>query len=416
MKKWLLMIAVAALLSAVGFAYVRGDLQLPRDHNATAEAEEEDAASPKADVSALPVTVAVVKPAAFVETVMVTGSLVPREEILVAAEIEGQRIVSLSAEEGDYVNEGDLLATLESSTLRAQQAQNLAAIARADAAIAQAKSLIAESEARLYEAEASLKRAEPLRKDGHVSQAVFDQREALARTARAQAMSAKNGLALAEAEKKQAEARGRELEWQLSKTDVRAPHSGLISRRTARIGALVSSTRDPLFVLIANAEIELDAEVPEAKISRLKIGQTARITVSGGETVTGTVRLISPEVNKASRLGHVRVFLGRNPNLRVGAFARGTIETSRSNGLAVPQSAVLYRATDAGQRALVQRIRNDRIETVEVTIGAIASGLAEITSGLEEGDIVVAKSGTFLRDGDIVRPVMPAPKVSEAGQ
>jgi RND family efflux transporter MFP subunit len=415
MKKWLLAIALAAVLSVVGLAYVHGDLQLTREHKEAAPQKETSPAKARDDVG-LPVSVAVVEPALFVETVMVTGSLVPREEIIIAAEIEGQRIVSLSAEEGDYVKAGDLLATLEDSTLRAQQAQNDAAIARADAAIAQAQSLIVEANARLDEAEANLERAKPLRASGHISQAIFDQREAAARTARAQATSAKNGLALAEAEKNQAEAQGRELEWRLSKTEIRAPVSGLISRRTARIGGLVSSTRDPLFLIIADAEIELDAEVPEAKISRLKIGQTATISASGGPAVTGTVRLISPEVDKASRLGHVRIFLGANPDLRVGAFARGTVETSRTTGLAVPQSAVLYQTSDNSQRAYVQRIKDNRIETVEVEIGSIASGLMEITSGLEEGDVVVAKSGTFLRNGDIVRPITPAPKVSEAGR
>lgn len=413
MKKWLLMIAVAAVLTTAGFAYVHGDLQLAHKQ---AVPRKEAVQSRTAASSALPVSVAVVEPETFVETVMVTGSLVPREQILIAAEIEGQRIVSLSAEEGDYVKKGVLLATLEDTTLRAQQAQNDATIARADAAIAQARSLIVEAEARLHEADANLERAEPLKKDGHISQAVYDQRQAAARTARAQATSAKNGLTVAEAEKNQAEAQGRELQWRLSKTEVRAPADGLISRRTARIGGLVSGTRDPLFLLIADAEIELDAEVPEAKISRLRIGQKAHISASGGPTVPGTVRLISPEVDKASRLGHVRIFLGANPDLRVGAFARGTIETSRSNGLAVPQSAVLYQESDNNRRILVQRIRNDRIETVEVEIGSIASGLMEITSGLEEGDVVVAKSGTFLRNGDIVRPITPSPKVSEAGR
>lgn len=413
MKKWLLMIVVAALLIAGGFAYVQGNLQKHLPETPAEDAKPVTAGD--AGSSAIAVSAAVVAPAMFVETVMVTGSLIAREQIYIAAEIEGQRIVELHAEEGDYVKNGDLLATLESETLKAQLDQNAATIARADAAMAQAQSLISEAEARLEEAEATLKRAEPLRSAGHLSESIFDQRQAAARMARAQMSSARNGLVLANAEKNQAQAQARELDWRLSKTEVRAPADGLISRRTARIGGLVSGSKDPLFLLISKAEIELDAEVPEAKLARVQIGQPAHVTPPGGEPVSGTVRLISPEVDKASRLGRVRIFLGSNPDLRVGAFARGTIETTRTNGLAVPQSAVLYQATDSGQRALVQRIDDHKVETVEVKIGAITADFIEITSGLAEGDVVVAKAGTFLRNGDSVRPITPSPKISEAG-
>lgn len=414
MKKWLFLFAVAALLIAGGYAYVQGDLakNLPE----SAAGRTDPVAPQTTEPQAIAVSVAVVAPAQFVETVMVTGSLVPREQIYIAAEIEGQRIVELHADEGDYVRKGDLLATLEREALEAQRDQNTASIARAEASIARARSSIAEAEARLEEAEADLKRAKPLRSSGHLSESAFDTRQALARTARAQLASAQHGLVQAEAEKNQSEAQGRELDWRLSKTEVRAPADGLISRRTARIGGLVSGAKDPLFLLISKAEIELDAEVPEARLARVEVGQTAHVTPPGGQTVSGAVRLISPEVDKTSRLGHVRIFLGQNPNLRIGAFARGTIETRRTSGLAVPQSAVLYQASENGQRALVQRVRENRVETVEVEIGAITTDLLEITSGLAEGDIIVAKAGTFLRNGDSVTPITPSPEVSEAGR
>lgn len=414
MKKWLLMILVAAPLIAGGYAYVHGDLQKRLPEAAADRVDPVTAA--EAEPAGIAVSVAVVSPSSFIETVMVTGSLIARDQIYIAAEIEGQRIVALHADEGDYVKKGDLLATLEREAMETERAQNVATIARANASISRAESLITEAEARLEEAEADLRRAKPLRSSGHLSESTFDTRQALARTARAQLSSAQHGLLQAEAEKKQSEAQGREIEWRLSKTEVRAPADGLISRRTARIGGLVSGAKDPLFLLISNAEIELDAEVPEARLARIEVGQTAHVTPPGGKPVSGTVRLISPEVDKASRLGHVRIFLGPNPDLRVGAFARGTIETKRSNGLAVPQSAVLYQANDSGQRALVQRVRDNKVETVEVEIGAITTDLIEITSGLADGDVVVAKAGTFLRNGDSVSPITPSPKISEAGR
>ena len=116
------------------------------------------------------------------------------------------------------------------------------------------------------------------------------------------------------------------------------------------------------------------------------------------------MRLVSPEVDKATRLGRVRIFLGDNPGLRVGAFARGTIETANGHGLAVPASAILY----GPDGATVQVVRDSRVETRRIKTGLAGGALVEVTKGLSEGDLVVARSGTFLRDGDAVRPVAVA--------
>ena len=96
----------------------------------------------------------------------------------------------------------------------------------------------------------------------------------------------------------------------------------------------------------------------------------------------------------------MRIFLGDNPGLRVGAFARGTIETGSSHGLAVPASAILYGPDGPS----VQVVRDHRVETRRIKTGLAAGALAEVREGLREGELVVARSGTFLRDGDAVRP------------
>jgi hypothetical protein len=121
---------------------------------------------------------------------------------------------------------------------------------------------------------------------------------------------------------------------------------------------------------------------------------------------------VSPEVDKATRLGRVRVFLGDKPGLRIGAFARGRIETARARNLAVPQSAVLY----GEQGAMVQVVDNGKISTRRIETGLTAGSQVGVLAGLAEGDLVVAKAGTFLRDGDAVRTVLPSEKISEAGQ
>jgi RND family efflux transporter MFP subunit len=168
-----------------------------------------------------------------------------------------------------------------------------------------------------------------------------------------------------------------------------------------------------MFRIVAKGEVELDAEVTETRLAAIAAGQTARVDVAGLGTIVGKVRLVSPEIDKSTRLGRVRIFLGDNPGLRVGAFARGTILTANGKGLAVPASAVLYGPDGPS----VQVVRAGRVETRSIKTGLAAGALVEVREGLGDGDLVVARAGTFLREGDAVRPV-PAGghKLSEAGQ
>jgi multidrug efflux pump subunit AcrA (membrane-fusion protein) len=115
------------------------------------------------DTLAAAVTVVRVAPADFAETVLASGSLVAREEILVGPEVEGLRVTEVLTDEGARVKKGDVLARLVADTIDAQIAQNDAAIARSTAAIAQAKASIVQAEARLIENRNALERAKPLR-------------------------------------------------------------------------------------------------------------------------------------------------------------------------------------------------------------------------------------------------------------
>jgi len=208
----------------------------------------------------------------------------------------------------------------------------------------------------------------------------------------------------------QVEAQRRELQWRRTNTKVTAPADGLISRRTARIGGMASGVGEPMFRIIARGEVELDAEVIETELGKIAIGQKARIDVAGVGPVEGSVRLVSPEVDKQTRLGRVRVFLGDDPRLRIGSFGRGTISTAASQGLAIPSSSAIFDATGT----YVQVVRDGKVERRDIETGLIARGLVEVRRGLADGDIVVARAGTFLRGGDQVRAVLPDSKISEA--
>lgn len=346
------------------------------------------------------VTVAPASVASFVDSIAVTGSLVARSEVLVAPEVEGLRIVVLAAEEGDTVARDAVLARLEQETLESQLAQNTASLARSAAAIAQARSQITQAEARLAEAQSAFDRAKPLQKSGAVSDAVYDQREAAARTTAAQLTAARDGLVLAEADKALIEAHRREITWRRSRIEVRSPVDGVVTRRTARVGGVASAAGDPMFRIAAGGEVELEAEVPEADVARILGGQNARISIAGAGEIDGRVRLVSPEVDKTTRLGKVRIFLGSSKGLKIGAFGRGSVDIARSKSLSVPAAAITY--TTEGPQVLV--VADDIVRSRSVKVGMQAGDQAEILSGLAEGELVIAKAATFLREGDRVRP------------
>ena len=397
--------ALAALAVLVGGYYLKSS------HTASNTAANTDAAATAMQADAAPV-ISVVKAtqADFRETVLVSGSLAPREEILVAPEVEGLKVLELFADEGSTVTKGQVLARLVSEQLDAQMAQNDASLARSDASIAQARSQIVQAEARAKEAKAQLERAEPLKKSGYLSGSTYDQRESAANTAASQVIAARDGLKAAEAEKTQVEAQRRELSWRRGNTEIKAPADGIVSRRVARIGGVASGTADPMFRIIAGSEVELDAEVVETDVFKVKIGQKVRVAAAGSDDVTGTIRLVSPEVDKTTRLGRVRVFLGARPDLKIGAFARGTIETAVSHGVALPSTAVNYGVDGAH----VQIVNDGIVHTRSVKTGLVTGDLIEIKEGVSEGDVAVARAGTFLRDGDKIRSVEPDSKISEA--
>ncbi|UZF91003.1 efflux RND transporter periplasmic adaptor subunit [Bosea sp. NBC_00550] len=360
--------------------------------------------APAAAAAGPSVTVTQAQMTEIVQSVVVSGSMVARDEILVAPEVDGLSIVELLAEEGDKVAQGQVLARLNRVTLDVQKVQNDAQIARAEALVAQANAQIAEADANLVQANNAFDRTKALRDTGNASIETFDQRAAAARSGQARANSARQALAIATADLALAQAQGKDITVKLARTDIKAPHAGIVSRRTARLGATagMGAGAEPLFRIIADGAVELEAQVAEVELPGLKVGQGVSVLPAGAkDALAGTIRLISPEVDKASRLGRVRVALNGNPPVSLGSFARGIIETGRKRAVTLPLSAITYSRSGA----TVQTVKDGKVTTKPVTIGLAGGGRAEIATGLAEGETVVARAGTFVRDGDLVTPV-----------
>lgn len=180
---------------------------------------------------------------------------------------------------------------------------------------------------------------------------------------------------------------------------LRAPAAGRIIQSTARAGAFASPQLGPLFRIAIDNEIELDAEVPNVHVLKLTPGVTARIAIDGGPEVSGRVRLVAPEIDRRTQLGKARITLPRNPAIKVGMFARATIDANRSCGVSIPKSAL--------DHSTVQVIKDNIVETRKVKVGLFSDTAIEIRDGVKEGEIVVANAGTSLHDGDKVKTIFP---------
>ena len=266
----------------------------------------------------------------IVETMVVTGTLVPRDEILVTPEIDGYRITEVLVEEGARVERGQVLARLSHDLIDRQIAQQKALIDKAGAAVPQAENSIEQAEAAETEARLGFDRAKQLMLTGNTTAVTIESRTSALRQAEGRLAFSRNGLVSAKADLEQAKAVGDELNLRLARTEIRAPEAGIVSRRTARVGMAASASAEPLFRLIARGEIELEGEVIETKLPLLRDSQPAWIELGDGDRVQGTVRVVYPEVDKASRLGKVRVKLDPDPRLRIGTFARGGVEIARA--------------------------------------------------------------------------------------
>ena len=287
--------------------------------------------------------------------------------------------------------------------LDTQLAQMVASRAQAEANLAQTKAQIADAEVNVRQAEEALDaRLSPCSR-----RALRPMRSATVQSTRSTAPgpkldSAKKAVVASEAQLDVVDAQKQNVLVQIAKTELRAPADGLVLSRDATLGGVVMAGGGPLFRIAIDGDFELAANVPETDLPRLNKGMKAEVEMAGTDkSVAGSIRRIAPEVDRASRLGSIRIALAPGSNARAGTFARGTIELFRRQGIAVPTSAVMY----SGEDAFLQLVEDGKVKSTPVELGARADGFVEVVSGLSEGQEVVSRAGTFVADGDMVTPM-----------
>ncbi|PDT83974.1 efflux transporter periplasmic adaptor subunit [Bradyrhizobium sp. Y36] len=185
---------------------------------------------------------------------------------------------------------------------------------------------------------------------------------------------------------------------------VTAPVAGVIATSTAQIGNFASAKGEALFTIVARSEYDLVGLVATSDMRKLAINQTATVRIAGAGDVEGKVRRIGPTVEPNIQQGMVYIGISSQKRLLLKASGRALIKTGQSCNVAVPLTAVQY--SSAG--TVVQVIRRNRVETKRVEVGLMSGGNIEVRDGLNDGDVVVARAGALLREGDPVRPVMAA--------
>ncbi|MCA1457443.1 HlyD family efflux transporter periplasmic adaptor subunit [Bradyrhizobium sp. BRP22] len=184
--------------------------------------------------------------------------------------------------------------------------------------------------------------------------------------------------------------------------NITAPVAGTISASSAIVGTIAGGKGEALFSIIARNEFDLIGMVPTRDLGKLQANQTAQIKVIGAGEMDGKVRRVAPTVEPNSQLGQVVVGINAPRRLLVNSGGRAEIKTGQSCGVALPLTAILYGSAGT----VVQVVKRDRVETRRVETGLMQAGQVEIREGVQEGDIVVARAGALLREGDPVRPVM----------
>jgi RND family efflux transporter MFP subunit len=346
-------------------------------------ADEKPATAPIAAKPSLTVTVVQPEPGDVPMVVSANGNIAAWQEASVGAEANGWRLAEVRVNVGDRVRRGDVLATFSPE------------IAEAD--LAQARASVAEAEATLAEAAANAQRARDLQPSGALSAQQITQFMTAERTAQARL------------EAQRAAVRVQQL--RLAQTRVLAPDDGVISARSATVGAVVPAGQE-LFRLIRKGRLEWRAELAASDLAAVRPGQPVRLAPAGGSAISGTVRMLAPTVDPATRNGLVYVDLPTPGAARAGMFASGEFELGSQRALTLPQSAVLQR--DGFSQVFVVGA-DGRVSQRKVTVGRRVGERIAISAGVDAGARVVASGGGFLGDGDTVR-VVDAPPATPASK
>ncbi len=372
-KAWLIAAIIIVLMTVAFFMW-----KTSSSKNSDTDDKQKNAQT-NTQKAALTVTVVSPEQQNWKQVFTANGNIAAWQEVVISSELSGQRLTRVNVNVGDEVKRGQILAEINSETIRAD--------------LAAAKASYAEAQAVLADAITNNKRIQQLKNTGAISAQESTQYQTSQATAQARLDAAK-----AQIESNQL---------RLAQTQVVSPDNGVISARTATVGSL-AQTGQELFRLIRDHRLEWRAEVTTTDLYKLKQGMTAHVISPdpSQSKVTGQVRMIAPVIDPQTRYGLVYVDLPTTQAIRMGMFVKGEFDLGEKTAITIPQTALLLRDGFSYVFVLDQ---NSRVTQKKVTTGRRQNDQVEIVD--LPLNVKVVSSGTgFLTDGDLVNVAQAIPE------
>lgn len=334
---------------------------------------------------AVPVRTVVVEARDLEEVVELTGTLRPRAQVPVVAEV-GARLLRVLRDEGSRVAAGETLALLDDTDYRLASQRAQAALAMAEANRAHAR--------------AERERAENLLRTGGITDK--------------DRLAAEVGLQVADAALAQARAEAAIADQQLSRTSVKAPFAGRVANRLVDPGAMLPAGT-PLLTLVDDSVLEFRASVPSKHWGQVKVDAPVQVRVEAGQAaVAGRVTRLSPLVDERTRAFEAVVEVPPGSGLVGGLFARAEVRRGERRGALVVPAAALQRNGGGPDEARVFVVAGGKAETRAVRVGVERPDVVEVVEGLKAGEVVVLDPPTALSPGSVVEAVRPAETAGSA--
>lgn len=321
---------------------------------------------------ALTVTVARAERKSLPAVIKASGAIAAWQEGSIGTRLSGLPVVLVNVNVGDVIKKGQVLARLDDATVRTE--------------LTQAQANVVQAQANAQQAEANRDRALALKASGALSEQDILQNTTVAATARAQASQAAAALAAAQLK--------------LQYTALTAPDDGVISARTASLG-MVAQAGTEMFRFIRQSRLEWRAELNATQVAQVTPALRVRVQLPDGQTVGGRIRQIAPSLSTDTRLIIAYADLDPSHAARAGMFASGEIVKDVSDALTVPAESVVIR----DGRSYVMRLQDTHARQIAVSTGRRQGAVIEILSGVQQGDVIVARGAGFINDNDIVRIV-----------
>ena len=364
-------LAAVLLLSSVLVVACGGNDKPAEGTAASPATPAAEGAAPAAPKPAMTVSTAKPETASLALQLQANGNIAAWQEASVGAEVPGLRLATVNVNIGDVVKKGQVLATFARETTEAESLQGKAALMQAEAAAESAK--------------ADADRARSIENTGALSKSQIAQYLTQEKVTRAQFEAAKAAYAASQV--------------RLGNTQVRAPDDGVISARTATVGAVAGAGQE-LFRLVRQSRMEWRAEVTPAEVGQVKVGQKVEVTAASGLTVAGTVRAIAPTADPQTRNVLVFADLPKHAELKAGTFARGQFQIGSSQALTVPAQAIVVRD---GHNYVFVIGADSKAGQRKVGTGRRAGDRVEVLQGLKADETVAVQGAGFLNEGDLVK-------------